>query len=240
MIHLPKGMTLYRYKSLSNTLDKAAELVMLGRGDGAVVVSDVQTSGRGRNGRIWKSLEGNVHMTIVSDDYGVEGMSLGIGLAICKVIEFYITNNIKIKWPNDILINGKKISGMIMEKVEDKILIGVGINVQHVPNDLINESTSIVNEDMEKVCCDEVCSKALFSINKYLEIIRNEGIVGVKDTWMQYAHGIGSMGEVRGHSKNFQGILKGIDDSGKMMMMLDSGDVQRIGSGEIFIMENGI
>jgi BirA family biotin operon repressor/biotin-[acetyl-CoA-carboxylase] ligase len=102
------------------------------------IVSDVQTNGYGQRGRIWESMNGNLHITFVvpwkKDDSKIPSFAITIATMLHDTIKYYVPAA-KLKLPNDIYINDKKIAGMITEKYHEQMLIGIGINIKHAPID---------------------------------------------------------------------------------------------------------
>ena len=118
------------------------------------VSADYQTNGRGRNDRVWES-EDNMNLLfslLIKDKQLIEKgsfLSLMMAVSIAKAIEHYGVKNVSIKWPNDIIVNDKKICGILLEgQIPNYIVIGVGLNVNQVdfPNNLRRPATSLRNE----------------------------------------------------------------------------------------------
>jgi BirA family biotin operon repressor/biotin-[acetyl-CoA-carboxylase] ligase len=122
----------YRVEEVTSTQDLAKELIERGDGShGRVVISDSQTSGRGRYGREWISKTGNAYFTMLLNSKGSDEQICYIaGLALFDVLKQHITSHkIQLKWVNDILIDGKKIAGILLEKFDRFVLVGVGVNL---------------------------------------------------------------------------------------------------------------
>ena len=132
------------YDETDSTNNRAKDFGKKGCVDGTLVISDCQTAGRGRIGRSFSSPSGEgIYMSLLLkpdiDENHVSMSTLLSALAISRALKKYYQIDTNIKWPNDLLINGKKITGILTEKCEDFIIIGIGINVN---NKAFNESLS--------------------------------------------------------------------------------------------------
>lgn len=130
------------------------------------VVCKHQTAGRGRLGRSWEDSDDLLMSILLKDNYGdnIESLSLLICVSILKVLKEYV-NNVKIKWPNDILVNNKKICGILLESVVsqkiDCLVLGFGININHkeFSSELTNKATSLSLENNKDYDVKEIASK---------------------------------------------------------------------------------
>lgn len=151
------GRQIFSYQSVKSTNDIAMRMAENGAVEGTIVTAEEQTSGRGRLGREWHSPKGSgIYLSIIlRPDFRPEqapGISLVAALALADVISVYLPNMVKIKWPNDVLINGRKTAGILTELSADKdriehLIVGVGINVNQemsdFPSELRPKATSI-------------------------------------------------------------------------------------------------
>lgn len=135
------------------------------------VSADYQTNGRGRNDRVWES-EDNMNLLfslLIKDKQLIEKgsfLSLMMAVSIAKALEHYGVKNVSIKWPNDIIVNDKKICGILLEgQIPNYIVIGVGLNVNQVdfPNDLRRPATSMRNE-LGKCVCIKLLEERLYKM----------------------------------------------------------------------------
>jgi len=135
-----EGYTFKHYKSVNSTMDTIKKLFSNDQNK-LFVLADTQIEGKGRRGNFWHSPEGNIYLSFslemlidIKDHFIINA---AVALTIAKTIDFICNVSSKIKWPNDILVNGKKISGLITEIIKQKntnyIIIGVGINVDSSP-----------------------------------------------------------------------------------------------------------
>ena len=131
------GKNLYIYKEVSSTNTVAKFLSMNGAENGTVVISEKQTKAKGRSGKSWESPLGGVWLSIILnpnvDHSKIPLITLATGVAVAKTLENIGVENPEIKWPNDIMINGKKVCGILTEAVAkfntiESVIIGVGID----------------------------------------------------------------------------------------------------------------
>lgn len=143
------GRQIFSYQSVKSTNEIAMRMAENGAVEGTIVTAEEQTSGRGRLGREWHSPRGvGIYLSIILRPLfppdKAPGISLVAALALADVISLYLPNMVKIKWPNDVLINGRKTAGILTELAADKdriehLIVGVGINVNQEMNDFPSE-----------------------------------------------------------------------------------------------------
>ena len=136
---LPKGTTLHSHECLDSTNSEALRLIASGDAvEGTVVVADRQTAGRGRRDAVWESPTGNLYLTIVTK---VANQHIAGQLAYVASLAVYdaaighvgTSGAISCKWPNDLLLNGKKLSGILIEALNEFSVVGIGINLSIRP-----------------------------------------------------------------------------------------------------------
>ena len=199
----------------------------------SVICTKRQTKGRGRTGRSWYDGDGNLMASIVlPKEKNAYLYSFLISLAVAKSIDFLSP---VIKWPNDILVKGKKICGILLETTEDKLIIGIGLNIQNHPTkDLLYETTDIKEQGYfftrEKLLQD-ILQNFLFMINLY----KQKGFEQIRTEWLSLACGLGKEIEVRLPHASLFGIFEGIDSNG-MLILTDKQDNKHfISAGDVFL-----
>ena len=145
----------YYFKKIKSTNDQAIKMIKRSVANG-VIITDKQTKGRGRQGKKWISLKGNLFMTIffrISENRKLAQMTILNCKIIKNVLQNYISRKLTIKYPNDILIQGKKICGILQETIFFKfnkfLIIGIGINIVNSPK-IKNYKTTFLNEYTKK------------------------------------------------------------------------------------------
>ena len=206
---------------VTSTQTYAHDLIIKGvANDRTVVIADSQSAGRGRYRRTWVSKNGNLYTSFI---YFIEErdpkLSYSVAVAIAEtLISFGINSNIK--WPNDVLIDGKKVSGVLIEYVKDFVIIGVGINVKSNPTISKYETTCLNNYKQEITKSD-----LLTSLMKYLDVWLNRDFVTVRKRWMELAAGLNKIIKHRGHSVE----LIGINEDGALVLRKGSDYIMTYG-----------
>ena len=139
------------YKTCTSTNDLALKEAQNGSNEGSSFLSYAQTKGRGRNNSTWESLDGNLFLSTIlrpeKNKFLWHQLSLIVGFSILEVlINFGVNrNNIELKWPNDVLVDKKKISGVLLEAFDSFIIIGIGLNILKVPKNETKWKTTKLN-----------------------------------------------------------------------------------------------
>ena len=236
------GKDIYYFKSLSSTNLLAKKLIKDGVEEGAIVVSDIQLSGRGRKNRNWFSPEGGLWFSVVLYPHipPERGMLLTMASSVSIVQGIKETTGLHpvIKWPNDLLINEKKVCGILTELDAeiDRInyaVIGIGINVNNqLSEDLHGKATSLIHETGSKFSR----VKLLRTILKCIDDNYNRLIMGDYDfimhSWFSHANIIGKTIRVHGEKTILKGVVSSVDKSGCLILDTKNGRV-RVVSGDV-------
>jgi len=239
-----KDYTILHYEALDSTNDKAQELAKQGlKMNKTVVISDIQNKGRGRNNRKWESYPGNLFASIIlflnNKQKNIHELSFLIAIAINEAIRCELKNSkIKIenKWPNDIVVDSKKISGTLIESQfqNSEILyniIGVGINIKSKPAETIFPSCCI-NDFSEEISVENLLEKFLDNLDNFLLQWQNFGFLPIRNKWLENAWNINKQVSITTPSKKITGIFENIDKNGNIeiksidgLIKLNIGDV---------------
>ncbi|HUA35448.1 MAG TPA: biotin--[acetyl-CoA-carboxylase] ligase [Candidatus Binataceae bacterium] len=243
------GWRIHYFDEVDSTQEIARELAAQGSQQGTAIIADRQTAGRGRLGRSWHSPAGaNLYTTIILRPAmplaSVPQLSLVAGLAVADVLERVAPGIVGLKWPNDVWLRGRKVSGMIAEAITDKrgnlecVLLGIGINVNltasDIPDELRERATSIriaTGRAWDRI----ELADSLFSLldSRYMEAL-TAGFAAVRPAWERYSALTGKRVAIVDGGRRQGGIVRGIDDDGALM--LDLGDkVERIVAGEVTV-----
>ena len=192
------GKPLHFFEEVGSTNDILKEQAESGAPEGCAVVADRQTHGRGRMGRQWLSLSGKgLYMSVLlrpgwpaSDSTFVSMLS---AVALAHALDSLGMNNILLKWPNDILVNGKKIAGILVEpgvsrNLMDYSVIGIGVNVHHNTDELcpVGEGTATsCRMEGVKINCDDVLIRVLNELDKIYYDVQNHGRAKVIKEWAE-------------------------------------------------------
>ena len=185
-------LKIIKFKSVKSTNDKAIKLIQKYKYDSGFIISDIQTKGRGTMGKKWISKKGNIFISIFFkvnfSKIKIENFLMINAMIIKKILKTYIRKNITIKRPNDLLIENKKICGILQEVVEsnnDKFLItGIGINTRIAPSDKKIISTCI-NEHTNKIIKNSNIIKNIKnSYEKMIKDLNNNNFTYIKNKYI--------------------------------------------------------
>jgi BirA family biotin operon repressor/biotin-[acetyl-CoA-carboxylase] ligase len=238
------------FDQIDSTNEEAKRLVKEGVCSDFVIWAKSQTGGRGRSGRNWVSNPGNLYLSILLFEkdhikYNAE-LSFVVAVAIGEMLYKILPKDkiINYKWPNDVLINDKKISGILLESLLIKnslnpshLIIGVGINVESTPllkNQANYLATSLFEESIEDVDVNKVIDEFMKSFICWLNIWEKEGFSSIRKKWLERCKAIDEVITVVFGNNRISGIFKDITESGALRVILAGGQEYLINSGEFF------
>ena len=233
-------------ESVGSTNDEVKQRAREGAPEGTLVVAGEQLAGRGRSGREWTSKPGNLYMSLLLRPEGDAGSAAQISflaaLALSgAIVEIAPDLDPQHKWPNDVLIDGAKISGILLESSArsgggvDWLVLGMGINVAHHPKDAGQSATSL-NALGATDCTPGSLLAALGpSLLRWLEVWRAKGFAPIRQAWLARAAGLGGQLRVRLPKEEFSGTFRDLDSDGSLVVELTDGTLRRITAGEVFL-----
>ncbi|MCQ6273902.1 biotin--[acetyl-CoA-carboxylase] ligase [Bacillus sp. V3B] len=241
------GQHIHYEESVDSTQKIALRLSLDGAPEGTVVIAEEQTAGRGRMERSWHSPKyTGVWMSVILRPNLVPQkapqLTLVVAVAVVQAIEELTTLHPQIKWPNDLLINGKKMTGILTELQAESdrinsVIIGVGMNVNQekasYPEDLRSIATSLLMETGMKVNRAELIQHVLSKLEHLYDLYLQEGFYPIKILWESYAISIGKMIKARMLQGNIYGKAVGITDDGVLMVEDEQGKIHFIYSADI-------
>ena len=234
---------------VNSTQDMAAELAKSGTVEGTVVIAERQTSGRGRKGRQWiSSSEGGIYLSIVLRPCLTPLQTMQIPLitavAVRKVILQAARVDPQIKWPNDILISGKKVAGILTEMncemdMVNYVVLGIGLNV-NTPVSILEQvpggkASSIAIECGERVSRVKLVQLLLNEFENIYNEFQKKGFVSIREEWKSGSNTIGSRVKISdGRNQNgIEGQALDIDENGFLLVRKNNGDLEKVISGEV-------
>ena len=243
------GKELFVFKEVSSTNTLARFLSMNGIDDGSVIISEKQTNARGRSGKSWESPLGGVWLSIVLNphvDYAkLPLITLATGVAVAKTLEKVGVENPEIKWPNDIMINGKKVCGILTEAITklntiENVIIGVGIDanldVEDFPEELQAGTTTLQKELGRKGSENLLIKTFLEEFEEISELFDHEGYEEILKEWRKRSYSIGKIVEVREpFNKNYDAYVLGVSREGALIVEKIDGTLEKVISGECII-----
>ncbi len=213
--------------------------------EGLWLRADQQDSGRGRQGRQWISPLGNLHASTIirlgPKDPPPHTLAFTVGLAVRDSLSFFAPIlEFRLKWPNDILLNGGKISGMLLECKEDYIVAGIGVNLRYAP-EVAGRKTACLAGQVETVPHPQIFLERLAQdVETRLSQWRLGGIKPVLAEWSQYGHQKGD--KLTAHLPDgsiIVGFFEQLADDGLLMLLLPDGEIRAIHTGDIFAQDLG-
>ena len=240
----------FRYfDTVDSTNVRAKAMAEEGAPHGTLIVADEQTAGRGRRGRAWNSPAGsNLYYTLLLRPQISPGkapmLTLVMAMAIAQGIQDMVEAKVGIKWPNDIVINGKKACGILTEmnlSVEqgsiDYVVIGCGINVakQEFPEEIRGRAIAL-EEICENVSRAELLNAVLTAFeDDYARFMETEDLSGLKEAYNAISVNFGRMVRVLDPKGEFEGIARGIRDTGELMVELPNKEIRDVYAGEVSV-----
>lgn len=243
---------LLSYDVLDSTNEEAKRLAAGGASHGAFIWAKRQTNGRGRMGRDWISPEGNLYVSVLlSPPKPLEQcseLSFVAALAAAETLEPILasTHEVKCKWPNDILMNNRKLGGILLEsfsmpdaygKERNWVVVGVGINIDSHPEKVLFPATCLKEAGLEIISAKIVLSRFIYQfIHRYDAWVKH-GFKEVQKDWIGVAWRLGHPMQVNVGDAVLDGIFDGIDAQGRLLLRQASGTITGVVAGDVVFKE---
>ncbi len=225
----------------------ARDLAIGGAVEGTIVVAESQTGGKGRKGRSWFSpAGGGVYLSLILrprfQPADAPKMTLLAGVALAETLIPMVTSRISIKWPNDVLVGGKKIAGILVEigteiDVIDYMIVGVGLNVNtppvRFPAELNGRATSLSAEVGRPLRRVEILGAFLGHFERSYDLLEEDGFAPVIRRWRELSDMAGRHVRVRSFNRSLEGVIAGIDDDGVLLVDAGGGIAERVIAGDV-------
>lgn len=211
--------------------------------EGVWLRADRQMSGRGRSGRDWASPAGNLYastiVTLRGDDPPAPTLALVAAVALDEAIAGVVPERagraLAIKWPNDLLIGGAKVSGILLERAGQHVVIGTGVNIAHHPS-LADRATTSLYAHGASVDLGSFADRLAAMTAAWLSVWRTNGVPAIVERWCERAHPIGTPLRVRLPDGGEQaGRFEGLDQDGALRLRLEDGGDRVIHAGDVFL-----
>lgn len=233
-------------RTVAETGSTNADLVALARGgaeEGFWLRAERQTGGRGRQGRSWDAPPGNFSgSTLVRlrpADPPAASLAFVASVALDEAVAAYLPDardRLALKWPNDLLLDGAKLSGILLERADDAVVIGIGVNIEHHP-DIPGRATTSLAAHGAGVTAAAFAETLADSVARWLARWRSEGLAPVRDRWLARAHPPGTA--LSAHlpdGERADGLFAGLDATGALILRLASGEQRVIHAGDVFLL----
>jgi BirA family biotin operon repressor/biotin-[acetyl-CoA-carboxylase] ligase len=243
------GHQLYYYEEIGSTNDEAFRLGSAGAPEGTALIANSQSAGKGRMQRVWYSPAGsNIYTSIILrpqiEPARAPQISILAGVAVADILESYCPDRIKLKWPNDVLINGKKVCGILSQMKTivsevDFIILGIGINVNisynEFPKEICNIATSLAIETGREISRQELIIRLYENLAKWYKQLLGDGFGRIKEKWLSMSPMIGQTVQVMFQEEAVSGKAIGLDEDGSLILLAAGNKKLKVSAGDATI-----
>lgn len=240
---------LYTFEEVNSTNKVAKKLANEGKAEGTVVVAEHQSQGKGRLGRTWSSPKGKgIWVSIILRPHilptKASQITFVIAVGMLKALKNFVNLDVKIKWPNDILINTKKVAGILTElsaEIEriNYVVIGIGVNVNQSQNEFPLEfrdkATSLKLASGQEIARVKVLQAMLEEIEKAYNLYLAEGFSPIIDQWKQNSFTLGKEVKVLMNDGEIEGLAFDVNEDGCLLVKDDDKKVHTILAGDVSV-----
>jgi len=230
--------------STDSTNSECARLIKAGQLKPIWVLADQQSHGRGRLNRKWSSSVGNLYASglyrFEQNPEQLAQLGFAAALAVIDVLSKHMpAEALRLKWPNDVLADGAKIAGILLECLPQAdgahfIVIGIGINVAHAPQ-LIDRETACLaqyRKSMDRqLSPPDIMPDLIQSFEKWVKLWKSDGFAPLRNSWVASAYGLGNRIVT---SNRIEGRFEDMSETGALILRKNSGQVIKISAGEVY------
>lgn len=237
------GRNIHYFESVASTMDIALQLGIKGTPEGALVLAEAQSRGRGRLGRGWVSPRyKGIYLSLILRPrilpYQSPMLTLLSAVSACEAIKEAVGLQARIKWPNDILIRNKKLGGILTELDAETdivrfVVIGIGLNVNNDKKSLVAGATSLREEKGGFINRVALLQELLRKIEANYLSFQEKGASFITDKWRDYSVTLGKRVKVVSGQEHFEGQAIDIDTDGALLLRKDSGVIEKVSAGDI-------
>jgi BirA family biotin operon repressor/biotin-[acetyl-CoA-carboxylase] ligase len=243
LISWPQGYGRVRYEELDSTNSEARRRAEAGEIGPLWISAARQTAGRGRRGRVWETAAGNLAATLLLQPQVqasiIGQLSFVAALATAEMAAHFAPSiAITVKWPNDVLAEGKKLAGLLLEGGSDAkgrwLAIGIGVNLASFPEGTEFPATSLAQLGIAPPSSEEALTILAARFAHWYDAWMKDGFEIVRSAWLARASGLGSPIRARlANHETHSGVFEGIDEGGALLLN-EQGHVRAIAAGEVF------
>ena len=236
---------LVRYDTIDSTNEEAKRLARAGAEEGTLVWALEQTAGRGRRGHAWASPRGNLYASLILRPECPVGRAAQLGFVAALAVGDMLDatsgglEGLSYKWPNDVLVHGRKIAGILLEselgegEIPKFVIVGVGINLISSPPHTEFPATSVAEQGLRPVSPARAVEEVTRYCHAWVQRWREEGFAPIRAAWRARAISVGKAIRVRLEAATLHGRFLDIDQHGALLLE-NAGELRRIRAGEIF------
>jgi len=237
----PDGIRLIRFDLLDSTNEEARRLASAGDSGPVWITARMQSKGRGRRGNSWISEPGNLFATLLLQAPHATAAQLGFAasLAAADVVAAHTAPpRVQLKWPNDVLLDNRKVAGILLETVgSGAVAIGIGINLAHHPEGTETPAISLDSAAGRTVDPEDALANLAARFAAWYGTWTSQGFAGLKPHWLKRASGLGKPIRVRLADREIKGVFEDLDHDGALLLRTDTG-LSRITAAEVFLGES--
>lgn len=242
------GRSIIFSHAVSSTNDWAKELAAFQAGEGTVTIAGTQAHGRGRLGREWGSPLGGLWFSVILwpnlRPAEASKLAFAAGLAVAEALSELYDLRVETKWPNDVLISGRKVCGILAEmnttgEEPSSVILGIGINanfaVENLPGPLRENATSLKTELGKNIGVEQLFRVLLEKLESAYDLFMNQGFGPILERWKRFASFLGSEVEVSSGTEKWVGLASDVDDDGSLILTLKDGTTKRVFAGDVSV-----
>jgi BirA family biotin operon repressor/biotin-[acetyl-CoA-carboxylase] ligase len=246
------GRTIVHREEVASTNTLAMELAQQGAENGTVVIAESQTGGKGRLGRSWISPRGNLYLSVILRPavpvHKAPLVTLMGAVAVAAALHKHIGIAAGIKWPNDILVGGRKIAGLLTEMSAEPdrirhIVLGIGVNVnmdlRELPPDVRRASSTVAAAAGKNIDRTGLLRELLAELDRwYQQFLKNEA--QVLTAWQERNVTLGNRVAVSGSGSRLEGVAHSIDADGRLILKMDDGALRTVAAGDVTLVKRPV
>ncbi|MDP6559465.1 MAG: biotin--[acetyl-CoA-carboxylase] ligase [Candidatus Binatia bacterium] len=246
------GKKIHYFRTTASTNSEAFELARRGAEEGEIVIAESQTQGRGRLGRHWFSpFDRNLCLSVILrptlPPADVPQITLLCAVALAETVQSFLDYSPQIKWPNDILVGGKKLAGVLTESSCERdrvlfVILGIGVNInipiEMMPEKIRDTATSLMMCTGGSVDRLAFANGLIHSLDRCYEDLENNGFAPMARRWDRFFHLRGRRVRVEMADRSVSGKAIGIDSDGALLVEGDEGARERILAGDVIPVES--
>jgi BirA family transcriptional regulator, biotin operon repressor / biotin---[acetyl-CoA-carboxylase] ligase len=245
------GHWLHYYEEIGSTNDEAFRLGVAGAPEGTALIAESQSAGKGRMQRVWHSPAGaNIYTSVILrptfEPSRAPQISIVAGVAVAETLNAYCPGKVWLKWPNDVLIGGKKICGILAQmkmaiSAIDFVVVGIGINVnlkhEEFPRDIQEIATSLALETGREISRLELIISLYENMAKWYRDLTQNGFGSIKEKWLGLSSMIGQPVSVMFRQEAVSGKAIGLDDDGSLILLTVGNAIVKVTAGDTTILQ---
>ncbi len=236
-------MRIETFEALDSTNEEAKRRAIDGEAGPLWIVARSQTAGRGRRGRPWTSGDGNLFTTglyrLDATPARAAQLSFAAALAVGDLAASLIgPERVRLKWPNDVLVEGRKLSGILLESGAHRegglwLAVGIGVNLAHHPEDAERPATDLASHGGQ-ISPDEAIEVLARRFDHWRTVWANEGFAPIREAWLSRAWGLGERCTARLEGETLEGVFADLAEDGALRLDLNDGRRRLVSAGDVF------